>query len=76
MKAVVVVVAAAVAAVTATVMMVSYSITIEKILKGCLDSIPSPSPSMKVQIIGGKVCLRCKGPLLKISNCWALSTNY
>ena len=69
MKPVVVVVAAAVAAVTATVMMVSYSITIEKILKGCLDSIPSPS--MKIQIIDGKVCLRCEGPFLKASNCWA-----
>ena len=34
-------------------------IKVEKILKGSLDSIPSPS--VKIQIIGGKVCLRCKG---------------
>ena len=31
---------------------------VEKILKGSLDSIPSPSPSVKIQIMGGKVCLR------------------
>ena len=28
---------------------------VEKILKGGLDSIPSPSPSVKIQIIGGIV---------------------
>ena len=33
---------------------------VEKILKGSLDSIPSPSPSVKIQIMGGKVGLRCK----------------
>ena len=27
-------------------------------------SIPSPSPSMKIQIMGGKVRLRCKGKTL------------
>ena len=37
---------------------------VEKILKGSLDSIPSPSPSVKVQIMGGKVSLRCKGKTL------------
>ena len=37
---------------------------VEKILKGSLDSIPSPSPSVKIQIMGGKVCLRCKGKTL------------
>jgi hypothetical protein len=31
---------------------------VEKILKGSLDSIPSPSPSVKIQTKGGKVCLR------------------
>ena len=31
-------------------------------LKGSLDSILSPS--VKIQIIGGKVCLRCKGKIL------------
>ena len=28
---------------------------VEKILKGRLDWIPSPSPSVKIQIMGGKV---------------------
>ena len=28
---------------------------VENILKGSLDSIPSPSPSVNIQIIGGKV---------------------
>ena len=38
---------------------------VENILKGSLDLIPSPSTSVKIQIMGGKVCLRCKGkPLL------------
>ena len=35
---------------------------LEKILKGSLLSIPSPS--VKIQIMGGKVCLRCKGKTL------------
>ena len=34
---------------------------VEKIWKGSLDLIPSPSPSVKIQIMGGKVSLRCKG---------------
>ena len=33
---------------------------VEKILKGSLDWIPSPSSSVKIQIMSGKVCLRCK----------------
>ena len=37
---------------------------VEKILKGSLDSIPSPSHSVKVQIMGGKVCLMCEGKTL------------
>ena len=37
---------------------------VEKILKGSLDSIPSPSPSVKIQIVGGKVYMRCKGKTL------------
>ena len=37
---------------------------VENILKGSLDLIPSPSPSVKIQIMGGKVCLRCKGKTL------------
>ena len=35
-----------------------------KILKGSLDSIPSPSPSVQIQIMGGKSCLSCKGKTL------------
>ena len=37
---------------------------VKQILKGSLDSIPSPSPSVKIQIMGRKVCLRCKGKTL------------
>ena len=37
---------------------------VEKILKGSLDSISSPSPSVNIQIMGGTVCLRCKGKTL------------
>ena len=36
-----------------------YYIKVEKVLKGSLDLIPSPS--VKSQIMGWKVCLRCKG---------------
>ena len=39
-------------------------IKVEKALKGSLDLITSPSPSVKIQIMGGKVFLRCKGKLL------------
>ena len=34
---------------------------VEKVIKGSLVSIPSPSPSVKIQIMGGKVYLRCEG---------------
>ena len=34
---------------------------VKKILKDSLDSISSPSPSVKIQICCMKVCLRCKG---------------
>ena len=37
----------------------SLNVKVEKILKGSLDSIPSHP--VKIQIMGGKVCLRCKG---------------
>ena len=36
-------------------------VKVEKILKDSLDLIPSPSTSVKIQIMGGKVCLWCKG---------------
>ena len=37
---------------------------VEKILKGSLYLIPSPSPSVKIQVMEGKVCLRCEGKTL------------
>ena len=37
---------------------------VEKILKGSLDSIQSPSPSVKMQIMGVKDGLRCKSKTL------------
>ena len=37
---------------------------VEKILKGSLDLISLPSPSVKIQIKGKKVCLRRKGKTL------------
>ena len=30
---------------------------VERILEGSLDLIPSPSPSVKIQIMGEKFCL-------------------
>ena len=44
----------------------NYTIKVEKILKGSLNLIPSPIPSVKIQIMGGKVCLRCKGKTLLV----------
>ena len=37
---------------------------VEEILEDCLDSILSPSPSVKIQIMGRKDCFRCKGKTL------------
>ena len=37
---------------------------VDNILKGSLDLISSPSPSVKIQTMGGKVCLKCKGKTL------------
>ena len=42
-------------------------VKVEKILKGSLDSIPSPLSSVKIQIMGGKVCSKGK-TLLGIVN--------
>ena len=39
-------------------------VKVEKILKVSLDLFLSPSPSVKIQIMGRKVCLRCKGKTL------------
>ena len=41
-----------------------FQYKVEKILKGSLDLIPSPLPSVKIQTMVGKVCLRCKGKTL------------
>ena len=41
-----------------------HFIKVEKILKGSLNLIPSTLPSVKIQIMGGKVFLRCKGKTL------------
>ena len=38
-----------------------YYIKIKNILKGSLDSISSPSSSVKIQTMGWKDCFRCKG---------------
>ena len=40
----------------------TYAVKVEKIVQSCLDSIPSPS--VKIQIMGRKVYLRCKGKIL------------
>ena len=42
---------------------------VEKILKGSLDSIPSPSPSVKIKIMGGKVCLNVNAKHCKQKVC-------
>ena len=34
---------------------------VEIFLKGSLYLLPSPSPSVKIQIMSWKVCLSCKG---------------
>ena len=39
-------------------------IKVQKILKGSLDLILSHSPSVKIQIMSWKVCLRCEGKSL------------
>ena len=40
------------------------NLKVKKILEDSLDSIPSPLPSVEIQIMGGKVGLRCKGKTL------------
>ena len=39
-------------------------VKVEKILKRSLNSIPSYSPLVKIQIMGGKIRLKCKGKTL------------
>ena len=43
---------------------ICFGCEVEKILKVSLDLILSPPPSMKIQIMGGRVCLRCKDKTL------------
>jgi len=48
---------------------------VEKVLKGSLDLIPSPSTTVKIQIMAVKFCLRCKGKTLFVDitqQCFAL----
>ena len=47
----------------------SYFSKVENILKCGLDSIPSPSSSVKIQIMGGKVCLRCITSQQNVAGC-------
>ena len=44
----------------------------KKMYEDSLDSIPSPSSWVKIQIIGGKVYLRCN----KANHYWVMSTNF
>ena len=60
-----------------------FILKVEKIFKCSLDSISSPSFSLKIQILDGKVCLRCKGKtFLGIVNflytkvCWQHPAKY
>jgi hypothetical protein len=41
------------------------TVKVKKIQEAILDLIPSPSSWVKIQIIGRKVCLRCKGKTLR-----------
>ena len=43
-------------------------VKVEKVFKGSLDLISSPSPSVKIQIMGRKS--------KKEKHCWMLSTNF
>ena len=49
---------------TQTLRNIPKSFKVEKNLKGSLVSIQSPSPTVKIQIMGRKICLRCKGKTL------------
>ena len=42
----------------------SWTFKVGNILKGSLDSIPSPSA--KIQIMAGKACMRCRGKTLLV----------
>ena len=48
-----------------------FKFKVEKILKGSLDWISSPSPSVKTQIWAGKFTFGYKA-----KDCWAMSTNF
>ena len=50
----------------------AFKFKVEEILEGCLDSFPSPSPSVKIQIMSGtevyrrKIAGRCQQTLKKV----------
>ena len=44
-------------------------IKVENILKGSLDLISSPFPTVKIQIIGGKIYFRYEGNTYYIAGC-------
>ena len=52
-----------------------FLLKVEKISKDSLDWIPSPSPSVKIQIISGKVYLKKKSLLTSPSNVLPLNFN-
>ena len=45
--------------------LMNFNFKVEFFLKGSLESIPSPSPSLKIQIMG-----------VKAKHCWRLLTNF
>ena len=49
---------------TQAIFLKSFLLYLQNISKGSLDSFPSSSPSVKIQIMSGRVCLRCKGKTL------------
>ena len=51
-----------------TISISKFNTKVEKILKNSLDLIPSPLPSVKIQIMGGKGA--------KAKHCWMLSFEY
>ena len=52
------------------------AIKVETNFKGSLDLIPSPLPSVKIQIMGKKVCFRFKGKTLPQLNFPANNLNF
>ena len=53
-----------------------FPVKVKKIYENSLHLIPSPAPSVKIQNMGGKVCLRCKGKTLPQVNFPANGLNF